>query len=139
MKLCIGSFFTLLKLCVAKNVLQKELVSVLIKGIDERFIESDDDSSISAITRGARGLSRNAIEGARRVDVIKLAEYFEVEVICRLNLIYSRVIVLALVDMLRKDTDISSNTVIDMYTGRTKGEVVACNSFTSYEACQEIC
>ncbi|MCR5322946.1 MAG: hypothetical protein K6E85_06725 [Lachnospiraceae bacterium] len=129
MKLCIGTFFTLLALCKLRKTRMRDLTSKLIMGLDKDFVETDDDSGLSAVRRGARGLSVKAVEAARKEDPNKLAKYFDENIISILEAEKKDIIVLAIIDMLQKDSEIPLDMDVDRYSGMTKESVISCKRF----------
>ena len=129
MKLCIGTFFTLLALCKLRKTRMRDLTSKLIMGLDKDFVETDDDSGLSAVRRGARGLSVKAVEAARKEDPNELAKYFDENIISILDAEKKDIIVLAIIDMLQKDSEIPLDMDVDRYSGMTKESVISCKRF----------
>ena len=118
-KMCFGSYATVLSKCKAPSITQKELIGRMLLVVNPNYDITVDDVAVSALVRGKNNLSD---EVTLYLDELSpsFPNAFAGTIIPMLDANKKSNIVLAFKDILKEDTDIADDTVIELVNQITK-------------------
>lgn len=128
-KLCFGTFVTILKICMAKRVTQKQLCGTMLLSIAPTYDIRSDDGTVSDLILGKKNLSPVVTDAAPDVDARDISVFFKEKVLPMLDSNKNSLIVLALKDIIASDDTIEPETIVEKVNNMTKKDIVSCNSF----------
>jgi len=128
-KLCFGTFATILKICMAKRVTQKQLCGTMLLSIAPTYDIRSDDGTVSDLILGKKNLSPVVTDAAPDVDARDISVFFKEKVLPMLDSNKNSLIVLALKDIIASDDTIEPETIVEKVNNMTKKDIVSCNSF----------
>lgn len=121
MKLCFSTYSSLLVKCKKVSVTQKELITALISTVyDDESEMILDESSISCIVRGLKNISPSIIEHAKTCEKAVVVSKFENKVITLLDPNKNGNFILAIKDLIAKDSIIDDDSVVECVSNLTK-------------------
>jgi hypothetical protein len=135
MRLCFGSFATVLTLCAAGGTTNQELCgTILLSVADEGYDLRKDRDVTSKLIRGERNLSPSYVTvHAKTAKPETVAAYFKKAVLPLLDQGKLRFAVGALQDIVANDDRITPDTVIDFVGGTTKKTFIDDSGFCAFE------
>lgn len=109
--LCFGSYTRIL-LCKAPATAlsNKKLCGLLLKVFDNLYDITEDDDTVSKLLSGSQNIAPDIVRAAATIDPHFVEQYFEREIIHRLNQNKKKHIVLALKELILTDSDHHSAT-----------------------------
>jgi len=128
-KLCFGTFATILKICMAKRVTQKQLCGTMLLSIAPTYDIRSEDGTVSDLILGKKNLSPVVTDAAPDVDARDISVFFKEKVLPMLDSNKNSLIVLALKDIIASDSTIEPETIVEKVNNMTKEDIVSCNSF----------
>ncbi len=123
--MCFGSYASVLSICKAPSVTQKELVGSILQCVNESYGNDikADDTTVSALVRGKNNLSDYILLHLDSA-VPYLLQRFKDVVVPLLDANRKANIVLAFKNILVEDTDIADKTEIELLNHMTKADFV---------------
>ena len=114
MKLCFGSFATILTLCKSASTTNKQLCGIILLSVapPEHDLTTDDDLT-SKLIRCERNLSPKVKKPAQTANPIEVAGYFKRAVLPLIDSNKYDVIIRALKSLIAEDETINPGTIID--------------------------
>jgi hypothetical protein len=133
MKLCFGSFMTVLKLCKPKSVTQKFLCGTVLLSVAPLYDIRNEDGTVHDLLICRSNLSPDVTDKIPTADAQETAGYFKKHVLPLLDANKMKSGILVLKDIIAKDNDIKPDVVIDRVRGRTKADILKETSFVLEE------
>lgn len=133
MKLCFGSFMTVLKLCKPKSVTQKLLCGTVLLSVAPLYDITNEDGTVHDLLICRSNLSPDVTDKAPTADAQETVGYFKNRVLPLLDANKMKCGILALKDIIAKDNDIKPDVVIDRTSGKTKSDILKETSFVLEE------
>ena len=128
MKLCFGTYATVLVKCKNPVATQKQLVGTMLLSVNSTYDIRTDDEATSALVLGKKNLSDYIRLFIDEVTSADIRAYFSDNVIPLLDLNKKGNIVLALRSITAEDTEITDDRVIEAVNGLTKADVLTKSS-----------
>lgn len=128
-KLCFGFFATVLNLCKAQGVSQKQLCGTILLAIAPNYDIRSDDTAVANLLHCDRNLSPNVTDPAPTANVRDVAEYFKQKVLPLLDDNKRKLIILAMKDIIASDETIDAQTPVEKVKGITKASLVSQTEF----------
>ena len=126
MKICFGTFANVLLLCGVDKIEKKKFVNTIAWSVDPSCNYTSNAINrllayASNLSDGRRNGLGNVISGAQNAEPGKVAEYFENRVIAQFLAEENRKLaVLAIRDLITKDTSIGGGDIVEKVSGTTK-------------------
>ena len=122
-KMCFGSFATVLSKCRAPSITQKELIGRMLLVVNPNYDIATDDVAVSALVRGKNNLSD---EVTLYLDELSASfpNAFAGTIVPMLDANKKSNIVLAFKDILKEDTGIADETVVELVNQITKSDLI---------------
>lgn len=137
--LCFGSYTRILLYKAAPTTLSnKKLCGLLLKVFNEHYDITEDDDTVSKLLSGSQNIAPDIIQSASTIDPHRVEQYFEREIIHRLNPNKKKYIVLALKELILTDSDIAPNTQLGTLTDMTKAALQSKTTFAFTEFLAEV-
>jgi hypothetical protein len=135
MKLCFGSFATVLTLCKVISATNQQLCgTILLSVAPPKYDLREDPDVTSKLIRGERNLSpKNVATPAQSAKPHEVAGYFKRAVVPLLDENQLELVVLALKDIVANDESVQSKTTIDKVGGATKESLASKTEFCFHE------
>ena len=134
MKLCFGSYMTVLKLCKPKSVTQKMLCgTVLLSVAPAEYDIRGEDGTVHDLLICRSNLSTYVTNVAPTANAQEVVNYFKDNVLPLLNANKMKSGILALKDIIAKDSGIKQDVMIDRVSGKTKSALLAETTFALEE------
>lgn len=109
--LCFGSYTRILLYKTASKTLSnKFFCGTLLKTFDEYYDITGDDDTVSKLLNGGQNLNPDIIRAATEIDPHVVEQYFEREILHRINADKKKHIVLALKELILSDKEITKGT-----------------------------
>ena len=126
-KMCFGSFATVLSKCRAPSITQKELIGRMLLVVNPNYDITTDDVAVSALVRGKNNLS-DEVTLYLDEPSSSFPTAFAGTTVSMLDANKKSNIVLAFKDILKEDTDIADDTVIELVNQITKVDFITRDS-----------
>ena len=126
-KMCFGSFATILSKCRAPSITQKELIGRMLLVVNPNYDITTDDVAVSALVRGKNNLS-DEVTLYLDEPSSSFPTAFAGTTVSMLDANKKSNIVLAFKDILKEDTDIADDTVIELVNQITKADFITRDS-----------
>ena len=126
-KMCFGSFATVLSKCKAPSITQKELIGQMLLVVNPNYDITADDVAVSALVRGKNNLSDEVTVFLDELSA-SFPNMLAETIVPMLDANKKSNIVLAFKDILKEDTDIADDTVIEMVNHITKSDFITRDS-----------
>lgn len=137
--LCFGSYTRiLLYKAAAKTLSNKMLSGLLLKVFDEYYDISEDDDTVSKLLSGSQNIAPNIVQAAKTIDPHRVEQYFEREIVHRLNPNTKKHIILALKELVLADSDIVPETQLGTLSDITKAALQNKTAFAFTEFLTDI-
>lgn len=124
MYLCAGTFLSALKICKAHAIKQKVLGAAVFRSLCPNFDCGDDDSTISAVFRGARNIDSYLQIMAKDLEPSAIAGNIEKNVIPLLDENKFGVLIYMLQDLVRMDDSIKDRSRVELVNGIKKCDLI---------------
>ena len=124
MYLCAGTFLSALKICKAHATKQKVLGAAVFRSLCPNFDCGDDDSTISAVFRGARNIDSYLQIMAKDLEPSAIAGNIEKNVIPLLDENKFGVLIYMLQDLVRMDDSIKDRSRVELVNGIKKCDLI---------------
>lgn len=124
MYLCAGTFLSALKICKARSTKQKVLGAAVFYSLCPSFNCGDDDSTISAVFRGARNIDGYLQIMANELEPSAIARNIERNVIPLLDENMFGVLVNMLQNLVRMDDSIKDRSRVELVNGIKKCDLI---------------
>lgn len=128
-KLCFGTFATILKICMAKRVTQKQLCGTMLLSIAPTYDIRSDDGTVSDLILGKKNLSPFVTDTAPEAEPRAISGFFKKRVLPMLDSNKNSLIVLALKDIIASDNTIEPETIVENVNNMTKKNIIMRDSF----------
>ena len=133
MKLCFGSFMTVLKLCKPKSVTQKFLCGTVLLSVAPLYDIRNEDGTVHDLLICRSNLSPDVTDRAPTADAQETVSYFKNSVLPLLDANKIKIVIMALKDIIANDNDIKPDVVIDRTSGKNKADILKETSFVLEE------
>ncbi len=118
--LCFGSYTRILLYKAVPTMLSnKKLCGLLLKVFDDYYDITEDDDTVSKLLSGSQNIAPDIVRAAATIDPHLVEQYFEREIIHRLNPNKKKHIVLALKELILTDSDIEPETQLGTLSNMT--------------------
>lgn len=121
---CFGAYTRILLSCAPRSVKNKFLCGTLLLSLDSMYDIREDDDSVSHILAGGQNLAPELIDAAANMNPSKLIQYFDKEIIHRLDDNKKANAVLALKDIIENDHAILDSTQLGTLSSKTKSDFI---------------
>ena len=132
--LCFGSYTRILLYKAAPTTLSnKKLCGLLLKVFDDYYDITEDDETVSKLLSGSQNIAPDIVRAAATIDPHLVEQYFEREIIHRLNPNKKKHIVLALKELILTDSDIAPETQLGTLSDMKKAALQSKTAFAFTE------
>ena len=132
-KLCFGSFATVLKLCKLNSVTQTHLISAILMSVNDQYDISTEADTVSKLIQCKRNLSDNVTIPALTVDSKNLLNYFKKNIASLIDPNKRKLVTLSLVDIIAEDGTIDDATIVDKIGNLSKNIITSTTDFAFAE------
>lgn len=137
--LCFGSYTRILLYKAAPTTLpNKKLCGLLLKVFDNLYDITEDDDTVSKLLSGSQNIAPDIVRAAATINPHLVEQYFEREIIYRLNQNKKKHIVLALKELILTDSDIAPETQLGTLSNMTKAALQSKTAFAFTEFLTDI-
>ena len=137
--LCFGSYTRILLYKAPATALSnKKLCGLLLKVFDNLYDITEDDDTVSKLLSGSQNIAPDIVRAAATIDPHLVEQYFEREIIHRLNQNKKKHIVLALKELILTDSDIAPETQLGTLSDMTKAALQDKTTFAFTEFLTDI-
>ena len=132
--LCFGSYTRiLLYKAVSTKLSNKMLCGLLLKVFNEHYDITEDDDTVSKLLSGSQNIAPDIVKSAETIDPHCVEQYFEREIIHRLNPNTKKHIVLALKELILLDNNIAPDAQLGTLSDLTKAALQSKTTFAFTE------
>lgn len=137
--LCFGSYTRILLYKAPATALSnKKLCGLLLKVFDNLYDITEDDDTVSKLLSGSQNIAPDIVRTAATINPHLVEQYFEREIIHRLNQNKKKHIVLALKELILTDSDIAPETQLGTLSDMTKAALQDKTTFAFTEFLTDI-
>ena len=124
MKLCFSTFAAVLLKCKPHTTSQVQLFRTTLASLHPGNDIAYSDTYISDLVHGKKNVPTLDAEDARKCNRLSITAYFSEHVIPLLDPNKKDIVILALKDIIKKDTSLANDTIAELVSNQTKSQIL---------------